>query len=77
MGAYEARTHFSALLERAENGERIQITRHGKVVAVLAPPPGAPDRTVDEAVGEILALRRGRRLGQELTLRDLIDAGRR
>jgi prevent-host-death family protein len=77
VGAYEARTHFSALLDRVENGELISITRHGRVIAVLAPPPGGPDHAVDEAVTGIRALRQGRRLGEALTVRDLIDAGRR
>lgn len=77
VGAYEAKTHLSALLKRVEQGERISITKHGRVVAVLAPPPGGPDRTVDEAVKGVLELRKGRRLGDDLTVRDLIDAGRR
>ncbi|MBI1408035.1 MAG: type II toxin-antitoxin system prevent-host-death family antitoxin [Caulobacter sp.] len=34
----EAKTHLSALVERAEAGERISITRRGKLVAELAPP---------------------------------------
>lgn len=76
IGAYEAKTHFSALLDRVERGERISITRHGRVVAVLSAPPGAAERTVDEAVAELLELRRGRRLGNDLSVRDLIDAGR-
>lgn len=77
VGAYHAKTHLSALLDRVERGERISITRHGRVVAVLSPPPGGRDRTVDEAVSELLEFRRGRRLGTGLTVRDLIDAGRR
>lgn len=77
VGAYEAKTHLAALLKRVEKGERISITRHGRVVAVLAPPPGGPDRTVDEAVNGLVELRKGRVLGDDLTVRDLIDAGRR
>lgn len=77
IGAYEARTRFSALLGRVEKGERISITRHGRVVAVLVPPSAAPERTRDEAVAEILAARRGRRLGDDLTVRDLLTEGRR
>lgn len=76
VGAYQAKTHFSDLLDRAERGERITITRHGRVVAVLGPAPGGSDGTVDEAVDEILELRKGCRLGEGLTVRDLIDAGR-
>lgn len=77
IGAYEAKTHFSALLDRVEKGEQVSITRHGRVVAVLTPPPGVPDRTVEEAIADIMALRKGRRLGEGLSVRDLIDAERR
>jgi prevent-host-death family protein len=77
VGAYQAKTHFSALLDRVERGESVAITRHGRIVAVLSPPPGARDRTVDEAVTELLEFRRSHRLGKGLTIRQLIDAGRR
>jgi prevent-host-death family protein len=77
VGAYRAKTKFAALLDRVEKGERIRITRHGRVVAVLSPAAGAVGRTADEAVVAILAARRGRRLGPDLTVRELIDAGRR
>ena len=38
VGAYEAKTHLSALLDAVEAGETITITRHGKPVAQLMPP---------------------------------------
>ncbi len=37
IGAYEAKTRFSELIERAEKGERFTITRHGKPVAEIVP----------------------------------------
>jgi len=37
IGAYEAKTRFSELLDRAEKGERFTITRHGKAVAEIVP----------------------------------------
>jgi prevent-host-death family protein len=37
VGAFEAKTHFSQLIERAMHGEEIFITRHGKLVAKLVP----------------------------------------
>lgn len=77
VGAYEAKTHLAELLDRVERGERVTITRHGRVVAVLGPPPGVADRTPTEAVDAILALRAGRRLGPGLSVRDLITDGRR
>jgi prevent-host-death family protein len=77
VGAYEAKTHLADLLDRVEKGERIIITRHGRAVAQLVPPPGAPDRTVDEAIEGILGFRSGRRLGRGLSVRKLIEDGRR
>ena len=35
IGAFDAKTRLSELLERASRGEVIQITRHGKPVARL------------------------------------------
>ena len=39
VGAFEAKTHLSQLLDAVEAGERIVITRHGRPVAELSPPP--------------------------------------
>ena len=37
VGAFDAKTHLSALLQRVQAGERFYITRHGKRVAELKP----------------------------------------
>jgi antitoxin (DNA-binding transcriptional repressor) of toxin-antitoxin stability system len=68
---------LSELLDRVERGERITITRHGRPVADLVPPTGAPDLTVDEAIVELRSFRAGHTLAQGLTIRDLITEGRR
>ena len=39
VGAFEAKTHFSSLLERTKRGEEITITQRGKPVARLVPVP--------------------------------------
>ncbi len=39
VSAKEAKNKFSELLSRAEAGETVVLTRHGKVVANLVPPP--------------------------------------
>jgi len=36
VGAFDAKTHLSELLERVEKGEEFTITRHGKPVAKLS-----------------------------------------
>ena len=37
VGAFEAKTHFSSLLEKARQGTVIIVTRRGKPVAQLGP----------------------------------------
>jgi len=76
VGAYEAKTHLPELLKRVENGERIIITRHGHPVAELVPPDAASRREVREVVAAIKTFRKSHTLGPELTIRQLIDAGR-
>jgi prevent-host-death family protein len=39
IGTLEAKTHFSALLNRVRAGQRFYITRHGKPLAELRPVP--------------------------------------
>lgn len=75
VGAYELKTHLSALLKRVEAGESFTVTHHGRPVAVLAPAASGV-RDLAEVVEEIRAFRARHPLG-DLTIRDLIDDGRR
>ena len=79
VGSFQAKTHLASLLDRVSRGESITITRHGKPVARLVPVPPEPDRDVEKAVREMLGLRdrSGPVLGDDVTIRDLIDEGRR
>ena len=74
VGAYEAKTNLSRLLERVERGERITLTRHGRPVAMLVPVEGK--RPPEEVVEELREFRFGRRLGG-VALREMIEEGRR
>jgi prevent-host-death family protein len=77
IGFYEARTHFSQLLDQVARGKTVLITRHGKPAAVLSPPPDEETRDVRQVLAAMKTLRRGNRLGEGLSLRDLIKEGRR
>ena len=44
VSVYEAKTHLSALVAQVEQGEEVEITRHGRPVARLVPPPPRPAR---------------------------------
>jgi prevent-host-death family protein len=74
---YEARTHFSALLDQVARGKKILITRRGRPAALLTPPPEEARKDVRQVIGEMKALRRGNTLGQSVSIRDLIEEGRR
>lgn len=76
VGAYEAKTHLPKLLERVIKGERITITKHGVPVAVLQPP--APSRTTEpkKVIAELREFRKKNTL-QGLSIRDMIEEGRR
>ncbi len=76
VGAFAAKTHLSKLLDRVSRGERITITKHGVPVAVLAPPDGRARPGVDAVIQELRRFRVGRSL-KGLTIRQLIDEGRR
>jgi prevent-host-death family protein len=76
VGAYEAKTHLSRLLERVEEGEWITITKHGQPVAVLKPVADREQRALRDVIADIRRFRSGRDLG-ELSVREMIEEGRR
>jgi prevent-host-death family protein len=79
VGSFEAKTHLPALLERVAKGERITITRHGRPIAQLVPVELEPKSDVKVVVEAMRAFRdkNGPVLGDDLTIRDLIEEGRR
>jgi prevent-host-death family protein len=76
IGAYEAKTHLPRLLDEVAKGERITITKHGLPVAILIPPGSAGTTDVEATMARFRDLRRGNRLNG-LSIRELIDEGRR
>jgi prevent-host-death family protein len=76
IGAFEAKTHLSELLDLAALGERVTITRRGKPVAMLVPISEEPSVTPAEAAAALRRLRVGVTL-DGARLRDLIEEGRR
>ena len=86
IGAYEARTHLSKLLDRVEKGERFVITRHGRPLAELTPVGARDEQSIRRAIGDLRCFRdelagRGVRmrdfLRKDETVRDLAHRGHR
>ncbi len=77
LGAYEAKTHLSRILDEVEQGESFTISKHGRPVAVLLPAGRSTSSlSPGEAIARLHHNRKGRTLG-EVTIRELIDDGRR
>jgi len=77
VGAYEAKTHLSKLLDKVEAGEEITITKHGAPVAKLVPVKKevSTEQRV-AAIERIQLLATSLSLGG-LKIKDLINGGRR
>ena len=76
VGAFEAKTHLSSLLDKVSRGEEVLITKWGKAIARLVPVEQADQLQVSATINELLTLRK------EVTLHDadwksLRDEGRR
>lgn len=76
IGAYEAKTNLARLLDEVARGETIVITKHGVPVAKLVP-PGRERQDIGETIDELRTLRRRIEPLGDLTLRELIEDGRR
>ena len=76
IGAFEAKTQLSKLLELARRGERIIITKRGIPVAQLTAVEGRNIQATSEAIEEVKAIRGRSKPGGD-SIRSLIEEGRR
>ena len=76
VGAFEAKTHLSSLLDRVAGGEEVVITKHGKPVARLVSLAHIDRERVNDAFEKLKLLRRRTTL-RGLSWQVLRDAGRR
>lgn len=77
IGAFEAKNRLSELLAAVENGEEVTITKHGRPVARLVP-AGKPDAArVAAAIAGLKELRGKIKLGDDVTIKQLINEGRK
>lgn len=76
VGAFEAKTHLSSLLDKVAKGEEVVITKHGKAVARLIGAQALDNAQALEAFEQLKALRKTTTLGG-LSWKELRDEGRR
>jgi prevent-host-death family protein len=70
----ELRRRFSEMVMRAGTGERIAITRRGKLVAILTPPQ--PEHSLKEIFAGMEKIRKRSRLPKGITIKSMIEEGR-
>lgn len=76
VGAFEAKTHLSALLDKVSRGEEVLITKRGKAVARLVSAEQADQSQIATNIEQLLSLRKQVTLG-DTDWKSLRDEGRR
>ena len=77
IGAFEAKTHLAALLDRVAKGEKITITRHGVPAAVLSPVTEAEVKLSHKQIVEGMRELRKRVKPGKMSVREMVNEGRR
>lgn len=75
LSVYDAKAHFSELVERAESGRSTVITKRGRVVARIVP---AGERSWDRSavLDEVEALRKALRIRRRFKMAGALGEGR-
>lgn len=75
VSVYDAKAHFSELIERAESGRSTVITKRGRVVARIVP---AKERDWDRSavLDEAEALRKGLGIKRRFKIAEVLAEGR-
>ncbi|MGA2937101.1 MAG: type II toxin-antitoxin system prevent-host-death family antitoxin [Syntrophobacteraceae bacterium] len=76
VGAFEAKTQLSKLLELVRKGERVIITKHGVPVAELTAPVALRAAAPSNVAAQLKAIRRRTKSGPD-TVKSMIEDGRR
>lgn len=74
VGLFEAKQKLSELVDRACKGEKIGITRRGKLAAVLTAVPA--QATLKDIFKDIEEIRKRARSRRRLKIKDFIEEGR-
>jgi prevent-host-death family protein len=74
VGLFEAKQKLSEIIERASEGERIGITRRGKLAAVVI--PARSDVELADIFQQIEQIRKRARLRKGISSKQLIEEGR-
>lgn len=76
ISSFEAKTHFSQLLQRVKRGERITIFNHNSPIAVITPFVNNEISNVQETIENLICFSNGKKL-VGVSIKGLIDEGRK
>lgn len=71
VGIYEAKSKLSELVEKAEAGQVVTITRRGKPVVKIVPAKGGAEVDNSAAVDDLIRFSKTIKLKRKLTQREL------
>ncbi len=74
VGLFEAKQKLSELVRRASEGERIGITRRGKLAAVIISP--RPRSDLKDVFDRIEQIRKKAKHPKRIRIKELIEEGR-
>lgn len=74
VGLFEAKQKLSELVERAGRGEKIGITKRGKLTAVIG--PAQMDVDLKQVFARMNAIRKRSKKPQTVSVKELIEEGR-
>ncbi len=77
VGAFEAKTHLSELLNRVSKGETITITRHGVPAAMLVPVGQTGKKLTHQDIVDGMRALRKRIKPDTMSAREMVEEGRR
>ena len=76
IGTYEARTHWSEILQAVQQGERFTVTHRGVPIAEITPPQAETRQGRSQTAAKQLLDFMNRREGPAMDIKAAIEEGR-
>ena len=74
VGLFEAKQKLSELIDQASDGQKIGITRRGKLAALIV--PARPEISLRQVFQNIERIRKRSKLSKRTRIKSLIEEGR-
>jgi len=76
IGVFNAKTHFSAIIEKVLQGKEFLITRRGQPIAKITAVNAKDNESIAQIIEAILEFRKGRK-GSQAESKSWVQQGRR